>query len=194
MEIETELFLDWYLPFLGMPPLSQRNRDGFTAVWRSVLTLVLKESRTWLLRDVHSPNLIWLEGRSGIERIGLLDFQDAMLGPPAYDVASLCMDARITIPEAVELQLLARYVALRKATDPDFDAALYARDYAIMAAQRATKILGIFTRLDRRDGKPFYLQHLPRVRAYLGRALAHPVLAEVRAWYEAFVFAAESRG
>jgi tRNA threonylcarbamoyl adenosine modification protein YjeE len=193
MEIETELFLDWYLPFLGMPPLSQRNRDGFTAVWRSVLSIVLKESRTWLLRDVHSPNLIWLEGRQGIERIGLLDFQDAMLGSPAYDVASLCMDARITIPEATELQLLARYVALRKAGDPDFDAASFARDYAIMGAQRATKILGIFTRLDRRDGKPNYLQHLPRIRAYLDRALAHPILTDVRAWYETFAFVAESR-
>jgi len=191
LEIEAELLIDWYLPHLGAPPLSQRNRDGFGALWRGLFAEILHGPRTWLLRDVHSPNLLWLEDRSGLARIGLLDFQDAMIGSPAYDVASLCMDARVTVPEALELQLLGRYVKARKTADPSFDAAAFARDYAIMGAQRATKILGIFARLDKRDGKPFYLQHIPRVRVYLDRALAHPALVDVKAWYEAFLFAAE---
>ena len=191
MEIEAELLIDWYLPFSGAPALSQRNRDGFFALWRAVLAPIIRAPRTWLLRDVHSPNLIWLPERQGVARIGLLDFQDAMLGSPAYDLASLCMDARVTVPEALELQLLARYVRARKAVDPAFDAAGLTRDYAVMGAQRLTKILGIFARLDRRDGKPGYLQHIPRVRAYLDRALAHPVLSEVRLWYETFVFPQE---
>jgi tRNA threonylcarbamoyl adenosine modification protein YjeE len=191
MEIEVELLIEWYLPLIGAPQLSQRNKDAFTLAWRSVLPLVLAGPQTWLLRDVHSPNLFWLPERRGIARIGLIDFQDAMIGSPAYDVAALCMDARVGVSEALELKLLGRYVGLRKAVEPQFDAALFARDYAIMGAQRLTKILGIFTRLDRRDKKPGYLMHLPRVRAYLDRALAHPALTEVKRWYEAFVFESE---
>ena len=193
LEIEAELMLDWYLPLLGAPQLSQRNRDGFTALWRALLQPILQGPKTWLLSDVHSPNLIWLAGRKGVERIGLLDFQDAMIGSPAYDVAALCLDARVTVPEELELALVARYVRARLDADPGFDTAAFARDYAVMGAQRTTKILGIFARLDRRDGKPGYLRHIPRVRAYLDRTLAHPALAEVRAWYETFVFAAEAR-
>jgi aminoglycoside/choline kinase family phosphotransferase len=192
-EIEAELLLEWYLPHLGAPHLSQRDRDAFTGLWRSVFALILRGPRTWLLRDVHSPNLLWLPDRQGVARVGLIDFQDAMIGSPAYDVASLCMDARVDMPEALELQLLTRYVKARLASDPGFDAATFARDYAIMGAQRATKILGIFARLSKRDGKPGYVAHIPRVSRYLGRALAHPALAEVRAWYEAFVFPIEPR-
>ena len=192
-EIEAELLLEWYLPHIGAPHLEQRHRDAFTALWRSVFALVLRGPKTWLLRDVHSPNLIWLPDREGIARIGILDFQDAMIGSPAYDVASLCMDARVDVPEPVELQLLARYVKARLLADPGFDAASFARDYAIMGAQRATKILGIFARLAKRDRKPDYVRHIPRVRRYLGRALAHPVLTDVRAWYETFVFPIEPR-
>jgi len=193
MEIELELLLDWYLPHIGAPQLSQRNRDNFLALWRAVLAPLHKGPKTWLLRDVHSPNLVWLPRREGLRRIGLLDFQDAMIGSPAYDVASLCMDARVDVPQPLELQLLARYVKARKLADAEFDAAAFARDYAVMGAQRLTKILGIFARLDKRDGKPLYLQHLPRVRAYLDRALAHPVLAELRIWFETFLVPVEAR-
>jgi N-acetylmuramate 1-kinase len=193
METEAELLLDWYLPFIGAPPISQRNRDGFFALWRGALMSVLRGPKTWLLRDIHSPNLFWLPQREGVARIGLIDFQDAMIGSPAYDLASLAMDARSTVPESLELSLLARYVKARKAADPAFDAQSFTRDYAVMGAQRLTKILGIFARLDRRDGKPGYLLHIPRIRAYLDRALAHPSLSEVKLWYETFVFPHERR-
>jgi aminoglycoside/choline kinase family phosphotransferase len=122
-----------------------------------------------------------------------LDFQDAMIGSPAYDVAALCLDARLTIAQPLELQLLTRYVKARRTADPTFDPAGFARSYAVMAAQRNTKILGLFARLDKRDNKPAYLKHIPRVRGYLDRSLAHPALAELRIWFETFVFSVERR-
>jgi aminoglycoside/choline kinase family phosphotransferase len=138
------------------------------------------------LRDYHSPNLMWLPNRAGVARIGLLDFQDAVMGSPAYDVASLLQDARIDVPETTEVALLSRYVRARL-KDPGFDAPTFAKLYATLAAQRASKILGIFARLDKRDGKPQYLRHLPRVWTYLQRALAHPALEPLRIWYVANV-------
>lgn len=193
LDIEVELLIEWYMPMIGAPQLSQRNRDHFTALWRSALAPVVKGEQSWLLRDVHSPNLMWLPQREGINRIGLLDFQDAMIGPPAYDVASLCLDARVSVDQELELQLLTRYVKARRGADAAFDPAGFARAYAVMAAQRNTKLLGLFARLDKRDGKPAYLKHIPRIRAYLDRALAHPTLADLREWFETFVFAIEAK-
>jgi aminoglycoside/choline kinase family phosphotransferase len=139
---------------------------------------------TWVLRDYHSPNLLWLPERDNVARIGILDFQDAMMGPAAYDLASLLQDARVDVPEPLEVALFSRYVRGRL-YDQRFDAAGFARIYATLAAQRATKILGIFARLDRRDGKPQYLRHIPRLLRYLNRSLAHPDLAPLKAWYAA---------
>jgi len=117
--------------------------------------------------------------------VGLLDFQDALIGPAAYDLASLLQDARVDVPEAWEIELIGTYIRARSIDDPSFDVKSFAQLYATMAAQRASKILGIFARLDRRDGKPQYLRHLPRIWAYLQRTLAHPSLAELAAWYKA---------
>ena len=118
-----------------------------------------------------------------IARVGIIDFQDTVLGPSAYDLVSLLQDARIDVPEPVELSLLTRYIKARRAADPAFDAAEFAELYAIMSAQRNTRLLGTFARLNRRDGKPHYLRHQPRIWTYLNRSLAHPLLARVREWY-----------
>jgi aminoglycoside/choline kinase family phosphotransferase len=117
----------------------------------------------------------------------VLDFQDALIGPAAYDVASLLQDARVDVPETMEVTLLSRYVRARFGADRAFDAAGFTLVYATLAAQRATKILGIFARLDRRDGKSQYLRHMPRLWNYLQRSLAHPALAPLKAWYVANV-------
>jgi aminoglycoside/choline kinase family phosphotransferase len=109
------------------------------------------------------------------------------MGPAAYDVASLLQDARVDVPEPLERALLKRYAGNRRVLQDGFDEAAFAGLYALMAAQRATKILGIFARLDRRDGKPQYLRHMPRIWAYLQRALAHPALSPLRAWYDGHV-------
>ena len=126
-----------------------------------------------MLRDFHSPNLIWLEHGRTPRKVGVIDFQDAVLGPAAYDLVSLLQDARIDVPEALELALLTRYIKARRAADDSFDPAAFAELYAIMSAQRNTRLLGTFARLNRRDGKPQYLRHQPRIWTYLNRALAH---------------------
>lgn len=184
---ETELLLDWYLPFKGQPAPSPEMRETFRALWTQALAGSLAQKPVWVLRDYHSPNLIWLPERAGLERVGLLDFQDAVMGPPAYDVISLTQDARVDVPEELELALLGRYIKARRQVDPGFDVRGFAASYAVMGAQRATKILGIFARLDKRDGKPQYLRHLPRIWTYLSRCLAFTDLDALRDWYAVYV-------
>ena len=190
--IEAELLLDWYLVRFGSNP-TDAVRKTFAALWREALVPAVDAPSTWVLRDYHSPNLLWLAGRDDIARIGLLDFQDALIGPAAYDVASLLQDARVDVPEKMEVTLLSHYVrarqdvGIRAGADSEFDTASFTLVYATLAAQRATKILGIFARLDQRDGKPLYLRHMPRLWNYLQRSLAHPALASLKAWYAAHV-------
>jgi N-acetylmuramate 1-kinase len=184
LSIEAELLLDWYFPYSAKRSPNASQRLSFVDHWVSTLEPVLSGPKTWTLRDYHSPNLIWLPEREGVRQVGIIDFQDCVLGHPAYDVASLLQDARVTVPETLELQLLGAYARARRHHDPAFDLGAFTAAYAILGAQRATKILGIFIRLDRRDGKPAYLKHLPRVEAYLRRCLAHPALAKLRGWYE----------
>jgi N-acetylmuramate 1-kinase len=184
--IEVELLPDWYLPYRDAPVTAAR-RETYLALWRDALAPALDAPRTWVLRDFHSPNLLWLPNRADGAQIGILDFQDAMMGPGAYDLASLLQDARVDVSEDLELELLGRYVRARREADEGFDIPGFVRIYSTLAAQRASKILGIFARLDRRDGKPQYLRHLPRVWNYLQRSLAHPDLARLEAWYKANV-------
>jgi tRNA threonylcarbamoyl adenosine modification protein YjeE len=184
--IEAELLLDWYLTRLRMS-LPDDAREEFRGLWREALQPAIDSPPTWVLRDYHSPNLLWLPRRSDYQRVGILDFQDALLGPAAYDLASLLQDARVDVPEATEVALLGRYVRRRRAMDPSFDGAQFIKIYVSLAVQRASKVLGIFARLDMRDGKPQYLRHMPRVWAYLQRSLAHPSLGALNAWYGAHV-------
>src|SRR5436190_20140913 len=143
--IEAELLLDWYLPRLDAP-VTPEARALFQAAWRAALQPAIDAPPTWVLRDFHSPNLLWLPRRSETARLGLLDFQDAVTGPPAYDLASLLQDARVDVPEQMELALLGRYVRGRRQRDADFDPAKFIKTYVSLAAQRASKILGIFAR------------------------------------------------
>jgi tRNA threonylcarbamoyl adenosine modification protein YjeE len=184
--IEAELLLDWYLPRLNAP-ISPAARAAFVTLWRGALQPAIDAPLTWILRDYHSPNLLWLQEREEIARLGILDFQDAVLGPAAYDLASLLQDARVDIPESTEIALLGRYARARREADENFEPAAFVKVYATLASQRATKILGIFARLDMRDGKPQYLRHMPRLWGYLQRSLAHPALAPLRAWYSTHV-------
>jgi tRNA threonylcarbamoyl adenosine modification protein YjeE len=184
--IEAELLLDWFLPRLDAA-IPESERTSFRALWSELLQPPIEAPRTWVLRDFHSPNLLWLPGRSDNARLGLLDFQDAVMGPPGYDLASLLQDARVDISEQVELALLGRYIKGRRQADAAFDAAQFIKVYVTLAAQRASKILGIFARLDLRDRKPQYLRHLPRVWSYLQRSLGHPALESLNAWYIAHV-------
>jgi hypothetical protein len=182
MLVEIGLMLEWYLPDRDAA-LSDNLRAEFMTLWLDLLAKATAGPKTWVLRDFHSPNLIWLGERSGISQVGLIDFQDTVLGPAAYDLVSLLQDARIDVPEQMELTLLTRYIKARQAADKTFDPAGFAETYAIMSSQRNTRLLGTFARLNRRDGKPQYLRHQPRIWTYLTRSLAHPVLSSIRDWY-----------
>jgi tRNA threonylcarbamoyl adenosine modification protein YjeE len=182
MLVELSLMLEWYLPDRGVAP-TNNLRAEFLLMWRNLLRGPTSAAGTWVLRDFHSPNLIWLADRAGIARVGIIDFQDAVLGPAAYDLVSLLQDARIDVPEAIEIALLTRYIRARREIEDNFDPAGFVATYAIMSAQRNTRLLGTFARLNRRDGKPQYLRHQPRIWTYLNRSLSHPALASVRDWY-----------
>ncbi|RST88442.1 tRNA (adenosine(37)-N6)-threonylcarbamoyltransferase complex ATPase subunit type 1 TsaE [Aquibium carbonis] len=181
MTIEVELLTDWYMPYVTGSPVSAEVKAAYVAAWNTVFDRLESAEKSLVLRDYHSPNIVWRDDRQGLDRLGLVDFQDAMIGPAAYDLASLAMDARVTIPPEMERATIEAYASARAAAG-GFDRAGFDEAYAIMAAQRNAKILGIFVRLDRRDGKPVYLKHLPRIRAYFARALVHPALEPVAAF------------
>ncbi|MBX3572237.1 MAG: tRNA (adenosine(37)-N6)-threonylcarbamoyltransferase complex ATPase subunit type 1 TsaE [Mesorhizobium sp.] len=182
MMIEAELLTDWYVPEETGTAPTDADRAEYRAAWDTAISCLATAEKSIVLRDYHSPNIIWREERSGNDRLGIIDFQDALWGPAAYDVASLAQDARVTIPPELERATVDAYKTARRAQGA-FDEAAFDQAYAIMAAQRNSKILGIFVRLNRRDGKPQYLKHLPRIRDYVGRVLPHPALAAVRDFY-----------
>ncbi len=183
LHTETALLTEWFWPHLGLDTLAAAARDEFAALWDELFAAISPHPTVWVLRDYHSPNLMWLPREAGVSRIGLLDYQDAVMGSPAYDLASLLQDARIDVSAAREEKFLRYYLKGRARADAGFDELAFLRDYAILGAQRATKILGIFARLNARDGKPHYLKHLPRVSEYLERNLVHPDLAALKQWF-----------
>ncbi|MFW2390896.1 MAG: tRNA (adenosine(37)-N6)-threonylcarbamoyltransferase complex ATPase subunit type 1 TsaE [Methyloceanibacter sp.] len=183
MLIEASLIIDWLWPALHGAETPPTLRQEFQDLWRPHLEVAAAADPGWVLRDYHSPNLMWLPERTSIQKVGLLDFQDALRGPLAYDLVSLLQDARLDVPEALERDLLDRYCAARSAQSESFDSHDFRRLYAVLGAQRNSKILGIFARLAKRDGKRGYLAHIPRVARYLERDLAHDALGDLRAFY-----------
>lgn len=177
-----DLFLDWWGALNGQPPLGEAARAEWAAAWQAVTELGDAASRpgagVFTHRDYHAENLLWLDDRAGLARVGLLDFQDAVLAHPAWDLFSLLQDARRDVAPELEQAMLARYLDAR----PELDREAFQAAYAGLAALNATRILGIFARLIVRDGKPKYRAFLPRMKAMLGRNLDAPVLADVRAW------------
>ena len=159
----------------------------FETAWRGPLEEATQGPAVLCLRDFHAGNLMWLPARgdggcgaSGIGRVGLLDFQDARAGPAAYDLVSLLQDARRDLGGGLEAAMVARYLN----ASPDLDGAAFRAAYAILGAQRAVRIIGVFHRLAKRDSKPAYLAHLPRLWRHLDADLVHPSLAPVRSWFE----------
>jgi len=176
---ELLLFPQWYCPALGLDV----DFEDYTAAWREVLGPVANDGSTpvTVLRDFHAENIMLVGGRTGIEHIGLLDFQDAVIGHPAYDLASVLEDARRDVTPGCERTMLDRYMQAT-APGPAFEVAYWA-----LAAQRNTRILGVFTRLWKRDGKPHYRTFQPRMWGLLERDLQHPALAPVRDWFDRHV-------
>lgn len=175
---EVRLFTDWYLPDVLGRSLTEQQIADFEACWQTALASVAEARQVLVHRDYHVDNLIWRAEKTGTDRIALLDFQDALAGHPAYDLASLLSDIRRAIPAELEDRLISRF-----ADALSLDEAELRAHYAILAAQRNTKILGIFTRLARRDGKESYLDWNPRGAALLQRDLAHPALTPIHDWF-----------
>ncbi len=184
MMIEVSLVGQWYAPRMMGRPLTEAERQAYEAAWDKVIADIADSEKSLLLRDYHSPNLFWFPEAGGKDKIGIIDFQDAMIGPAAYDVASLALDARVTISPQLEQAVVTAYCGERRALGHSFDEEAFRKAYAAMGAQRNAKLLGLFVRLDERDGKPVYLQHLPRIHDYLGRVLKHPVMIPVARWFE----------
>ena len=177
---EVRLFPDWYMPAVGLA-----EAPGYDAAWGAAWPAVVTATAAapvLTLRDYHADNLMLLD-RPGVRGLGLLDFQDALAGHPAYDLVSLLQDARRDVPRDLEEAMIARYVAARRIDD----AATFRAAYEILGAQRNTKIIGIFTRLRDRDGRTGYVERLPRMWRLLEANLAHPALAPVRDWFDANV-------
>jgi aminoglycoside/choline kinase family phosphotransferase len=191
LAIETELLTDWYLPAKRGLATSEGLRAEYRALWRALFPVVARNAQTLALRDFHSPNMLWLAARRGPARVGLIDFQDALIGSRAYDLVSFLQDARKDVPPAREDAMLGYYCRSAAGRLADFDETRFRAAYAVLGAQRNSKIIGIFVRLHRRDGKPQYLAHIPRVARYLERDLAHPALADLRRWLDALVPAPE---
>ena len=175
---EVALLVDWYLPAIRGEQTPVPVADAYFDAWRSVIRALPDAPETLVLRDFHVDNLMLIEGRDGVASCGLLDFQDALLGHPAYDLMSLLEDARRDIDDDLRGHLMRRYVAAR----PDAASDAFNQWFTVLAAQRHAKVAGIFTRLKVRDGKPVYLPHIPRVLALFRRAIRNPALSPVREW------------
>jgi tRNA threonylcarbamoyl adenosine modification protein YjeE len=183
LEIEAELLLDWFWPLAYGGSVSDGVRETFLSAWRGLWPKVDPTRPVWTLRDYHSPNLIWMPERHDTACVGLIDTQDAVMGHPAYDLASLLQDARILVPEDVANDLLDYYCAYRASAEADFDETAFREAFLILSTQRITKIMGIFARLSKRDGKHHYLRHIGKLNRYLETNLRGSVLADLRQWY-----------
>jgi hypothetical protein len=172
------LFLEWLTP-----TISETGRKEFKTVWREVLSVAHQVPASLLLRDYHVANLMLLPEREGVRQAGLLDFQDAYQGPITYDLVSLLEDARRDVPDNLREKMVARYLA----RSPALDRKAFETSLAILAALRHTRVLAIFERLSRHEGKHDYKKlHSPRVERLLQRALRHPMLAGVKRWMERY--------
>jgi len=173
---EVRLFTDWYCPAVG----AQVDASAFEAAWRAVLEPIAADGLgpVTILRDYHAENIMIVAGREGVAQFGLLDFQDALAGHPAYDLASVLEDARRDVPVEIERAMIDRYMNLTGQGEA------FERAYWALAAQRNTRILGVFTRLWKRDGKPGYRRFQPRMWGLLERDLAQPHLEPVRIWFD----------
>ncbi|MEJ0010195.1 MAG: phosphotransferase [Alphaproteobacteria bacterium] len=181
---EAALFAEWFLPQVTGIDRARRLREEYLALWRDVLAAAQLKRDCLVHRDYHADNLLWLDARNGHHAVGMLDYQDALWGDAAYDLVSLLEDARRDVAPAT-VELCAGH--FRKAGGEGDD---FAARYALLGAQRNAKIIGIFTRLTVRDGKPHYLDYLPRVWGHFMHDLTLPLLAPVRQFVDHHVPAA----
>jgi aminoglycoside/choline kinase family phosphotransferase len=181
---EIDLLTEWFLPAAILRAPHPSDVEEHRALWHDALSTLDREAAVFVHRDYHAQNLLWRGDRSGLARVGVIDFQDALAGSPAYDLVSLLEDARRDVAPELAEAMMQLYLAQARAGGASHDPESFRADAALLAAQRNAKIIGIFARLAKRDNKPRYLAHLPRVWRYMERDLSHPVLAPLKAWYD----------
>lgn len=182
--IETAMPLDWYLPVVMGRDASADLRAEYDTIWTALWPLIEAGPRTLFLRDFHSPNILWQPTSAGLDRIGLIDYQDALIGSQAYDPVSFLQDARKDVPAERETAMRAYYVARMKSADASFNPQEFEAAYAVLGAERALRLMGLWPRLLKRDSKPHYMVHMARTQDYLRRNLAHPALSELAGFVE----------
>ncbi|MEE2661696.1 MAG: phosphotransferase [Pseudomonadota bacterium] len=180
---EAALLVNWYLPAVLKASATPAAQISYRKIWEELFAKEFEVPTSLVLRDFHVDNLIFLKGRSGIRGCGILDFQDAVIGPVSYDFVSLLQDARRDVSSSVVEKMHVRYLE----AFPMIDARAFDVSSAILAAQRHCKVLGIFTRLRDRDGKDTYLQHTPRLWRLLEQGLRNPVLARLKDWFDEYI-------
>jgi len=180
---EAALLVDWYWPAVSDKPADPKARAEYLSLWRALFPIARRAPTTLVLRDYHVDNLMRVPNRAGLLACGLLDFQDAVLGPQSYDLVSLLEDARRDIEPGLAQRMKRRYLD----AFPKLDQAAFEASYAVLGAQRHAKVIGIFTRLAVRDRKPHYLVHIPRVWRLVERSLKHPALANLARWFETHI-------
>ena len=180
---ECCLLTDWYLPNANPDMNNYAIKNEYAEIWKDLLEFDKISDDVLVLRDYHAGNLMWLPDRSGVRRVGLLDFQDAIMGSPVYDVVSLLEDARRDVGKEVAGACIKRYLNIRR----DIDKEDFFTAFTLLTVQRNCKIAGIFTRLAVRDGKTGYLHNLPRVFQYLKKGLEHPLLKDLQKWFNRYL-------
>ncbi|MFZ4541344.1 MAG: aminoglycoside phosphotransferase family protein [Rickettsiales bacterium] len=179
---EAALFAEWFLPQIHGIEKAMALREEYLEIWREILTKAQLKQSCLVHRDYHADNLFWLEGREDYHAVGMIDYQDALWGDPAYDLASLLEDARRDVAETAVAECFARY-----STAVGENAQAFAARFSIIAAQRNAKIIGIFSRLCVRDGKANYLDYLPRVWGHFTGDLAHPMMKPLKKFVDTHV-------
>ena len=184
--IETAMPLDWYMPVvMGVEP-SPDQRAEFEAIWAALWPDMGAGPQTLFLRDFHSPNILWQEGAQGLDRVGLIDYQEALVGSIAYDPVAFLQDARKDVSAERESAMKRHYIERMIAEDAHFDVDRFHASYALFGAERALRLMGLWPRLLRRDNKPHYMQHMARTQDYGKRNLSHPVLRDLATFVEKY--------
>ncbi len=180
----ADLFVEWYPRFDSRHSLNDKALEEWETLWAPLRQRAEEGATVFIHRDYHAENLMWLPGRKGVQRVGMIDFQDALRSHPSWDLLSLLQDARRDVSPELERAALDHYFSLR----PDTDVSAFMRDYTALATLNEARILGIFARLVTRDHKPRYEAFMPRMWRHLSRNLQAPGMEGLKEWFERYGF------
>jgi aminoglycoside/choline kinase family phosphotransferase len=183
LKVATDTFLEWWPKLMDMAPFGREALSEWDELWAPVWVRGEAGASVFTHRDFHAQNLLWLPGRQGIGRVGLLDFQDALRAHPAWDLTHLLQDARRDVSAETEAAMLSRYLAAR----PKLDRQTFLRDYRALAASNAARILGRVFARQTLLGRPQYRAFMPRTWRYLERNLADPAMSGLKLWFDRHV-------